>query len=115
MADPQLVGQMQQIVKISFSTGTANAFGEVSVATTVSTFFCRIQTQRREYEKMDGTEVRSDNLLLFDVADGFTPSFEMRIWFPGESTSTAALARRPVRIHGCVDEFGNVDHWEVNV
>lgn len=115
MADPQLVGQMRQLVSLTFGTGTVNTFGEVTANTSSTTMYCRIQQHNREYELDNGTVMRTTSLLIFNVSTGFTPDFETRVWFPGESAATAALARRPQRIHAPVDEYGNLSHWEIGV
>ena len=110
--DPQLVGLMQQTISLKFSSATADLFGEIGLGA-ATTMLCRIEAHNREYERLDGTEVRTSHLIIMNALTGFTPTMEMQVFFPGESSSTAAFARKPQKIHGAVDEYGALEHWEL--
>lgn len=115
--DPQLRRQLKQICCMSFGTATANEYGEIQVGS-VATFYCRLETRTRHVERMDGTfEVTRQPLLILDstVNSTGTPDFDTRIWLPGVSPTTAAYARKAKNIHVCVDEFGRVAHYELEV
>jgi hypothetical protein len=96
------------------SSATANVYGEVGVGST-ATAYCRMESRVRSMEKVDGTYQATRQPLMVIDADGetATPTFETRYWLPGTSSGTAALARRPKFIEVCVDEYGVVEHWEV--
>lgn len=114
MMDPQLAGQLKQICVHAASSATANIYGETQVGTT-ATLYCRLETRTRTVERNDGTFVKQKGPLLILNAGAVTPTYGSRFWLPGDSPSTAALARRPVSIECCVDENGSIDHWEIEV
>lgn len=116
--DPQLKAQFKQVVSLAFSSATANAFGEVSVGS-AATVFCRLERDEREVERPDGTLARTTHRLILDcplaATVTATPTFDMRVWLPGDSSSTPALARRIQMLDVAVDERGNVEHFEIRV
>jgi hypothetical protein len=112
--DPQLKAQLRQIASYAVSSATANVYGEVGVGS-VATVYCRLESRIRSMEKTDGTFQATRQPLLVLDADGdtATPTFETKYWLPGISSSTAGLARHPKFIEVVVDEYGAVQHWEL--
>ena len=113
--DPQLRGQLRQFCVMQFSsTATVNSFGEI-LGGSVATVACRVETRERYAERQDGTYVISRQPLI--VVDGgtVTPTFETRIWIPGTNPAVASQARHPRFIECNIDEFGGVDHWEIEL
>lgn len=112
--DPQLKAQLRQIASYAVSTATANVYGEVSVGS-VATVYCRLESRVRSMERVDGTFQATRQPLLVIDADGVsaTPTFETRYWLPGTSSSSATYARHPKFIEVVVDEYGAVQHWEL--
>lgn len=112
MLDPQLRGQLRQIIAFAVSTATANVYGEVAVGS-VATAYCRREARTRSVERIDGTFQATRQPLIVLDSDAATPTFETRYWLPGVSSNTAAYAQHPKAIEVCVDEYGKVDHWEL--
>lgn len=113
--DPQLAGQLRQILSVEVSSGTANSFGEIQVGS-VATLFCRLENRTRSVERSDGTFDRSPfPFVVIDASTSFTPTMATRVWLPGNSPSTAALARKLTSIEPVPDEMGNLEHWELSL
>ena len=113
--DPQLKTQLQQLIGISYTSSTANIYGEVQVGS-VATVFGRVEQHTREYELSNGTVERSLTMIILDAdSTTGTPTFESRFYLPNTSVSTAAMARRPHIIQIAIDEYGKLDHWEISV
>ena len=111
--DPQLARQLRQIATYQVSLTTANIYGETTLGST-ATAYCRLESRVRHVERIDGTyEVTREPLLIID-SSAFTPTMAMAFWLPGTPLS-AAFARKPKYIEVCVDEFGGINHWEVQV
>lgn len=110
--DPLLKAQLKEVCSIAFTTSTANSYGEVSVAS-AATFFCRLEDRMRSYERQDGTFQLGYKPLLILDNDVVGLTFNCRIWLPGDSSSTPALAVKPKHIWPVRDENGAVDHWEL--
>ena len=114
--DPQLKGQLRQIFAYATSAATANVYGEVSVGST-ATGYCRMETRVRSMEKIDGTFQATRQPLMVIDADGTvnTPTFETRYWLPGTSSGSSGFARHPKFIETCVDEYGSLSHYEIEL
>lgn len=112
--DPQLVAQLRQVCAHAASSATVNIYGETQVGST-ATLYCRLESRTRTVERNDGTFVKLHGPLLIINAGTITPTYGSRFWIPGDSPSTASLARRPAAIEPCVDENGALEHWEVEL
>lgn len=109
--DAQLKDQLRQVCAYAVSSATANLYGEILLGST-ATAYCRLEARVRDYELETGVVGRTTHFLVLD-SDVATPSLSTQFWLPGDSPSDATAARRPSRVHPCVGEFGELDHWEL--
>lgn len=111
--DPQLLGQLQQTIRVGARSGVDSAGkGTYSSSAEVS---ARVEPLTRIVARPDGTSKATTHSIITNTSIGELD----RIWLPGIwATSDAAsvsTARLPVSVETLVDEFGNVDHYEVLV
>lgn len=112
--DYVLKAQLNQLVRISASASTLNAYGE-PVFSGSSTFYARVEENSRQYETVDAEVVRTTHMVVLDTGVT-TPQYQGYLWLPGQSASTlVSEARRIQIVRPCVDENGDLDHWEVLV
>jgi hypothetical protein len=112
--DYVLKAQLSQLIRISATASTINAYGEPSISGS-STFYARVEENSRQYEHGDSEEVRTTHMIILD-SDATTPEYQGYLWMPGVSSSTLVSDARRIKIvRACPDENGDLDHWEVLV
>tara|TARA_R100000664_G_C2756562_1_gene144492 strand:- start:3112 stop:3441 length:330 start_codon:yes stop_codon:yes gene_type:complete len=109
MADPQLVKQFKQKMSYAVPTGVGTD-GELVYARP-RTMQARVEPVDRSRELNRGTQLGTTYRIYTEVEI----KMDYRVWLPGDSSLNARLARRPKYVLELVDEFGIVDHYEVDV
>lgn len=109
MTDPQLRKQFAQTISVAAPTGVGND-GELSYAAPI-TAAARVEPLDRTRELERGTQAGSTHRIYTETQI----KMDHRVWLPGDSSADATLARRPKFILELVDEFGNLDHYEVDL
>lgn len=109
MVDPQLKKQFAQSISLASPTGVGND-GELSYAAPTSVA-ARVEPLDKTRELERGTQSGSTHRIYTETQI----KMDFRVWLPGDSSADATLARRPKYILELVDEFGNLDHYEVDV
>tara|TARA_R110001599_G_scaffold243355_2_gene443148 strand:+ start:4397 stop:4726 length:330 start_codon:yes stop_codon:yes gene_type:complete len=109
MADPQLVGQFRQ--KMSYAVPTASgADGELRYDRPI-TMVARVEPVDSTRELNRGTQLGT----TFRIYTVIEIRMDYRVWLPGDDPRDETLARRPKSVLELVDEFGKLDHYEVDV
>ncbi len=107
--DPQFLDCMAQTIEVSVFSGVSN-FGDPAYAAPVARTV-RIEPIDMVVLSDNGEELKTSKAIYTSTAIGI----QDRIWFPGDSSGDATLARLPKRIDELVDENGVLHHYEVLV
>lgn len=106
---PELRATMSQTAHVAPRSGVSPA-GDPSFGSAVAVL-CRAEPQRRRVVGAAGEEVISSWVMT--AVPEATIGESDRVWLPGDSPLTAALARVPIRVDKGRDENGDLSHWEV--
>lgn len=109
--DPQLLAMMAPTtIYVAAVTGTADSTGKPGRGTPAA----RTAWVEREDKVFDaGTKTEKVTTHIIVVQDAI--GVQDRIWLPGDSSATAALARVPYSVEPIRNGAGTVDHYEVRV
>lgn len=108
--DPQIVATLTQTISVASATG-ADVYGQPSWGAPATRSVC-VERSDKILAGANGEQLRTSHLIITTSAIGTMD----RIWLPGDSSSTASLARRPMSVEPIPDELsGTTSHWEVYV
>ena len=106
--DPQIKASLQQTIAVAVESGISSGVRTYGAAANRS---ARVEDSRRVVDAADGSQVQTSHIIIVENSIGLFN----RIWLPDVSSSDATLARLPVAVEKCVDEDGDVSHYEVYV
>ena len=109
--DWQLVAGHTQTIDVATAAATRDAQGQPTWGSPASRSV-RVERSDKVIPGPGGEELRTSHVIFTTAAIGL----DDRIWMPGDSSATASLARRPMRVEPIPGELsGDTDHWEVYV
>lgn len=107
--DAQLKRQFRQTVYVAAVAASRNVRGEPSFGAAASRS-ARWESRRELVRNASGEQVTSDFWMACENAVGLLD----RVWGPDDGNGTdATKARKPIKVEQCIDEKGNVSHYEV--
>lgn len=102
--------RLTETLSLQTPTGTTSSYGDPSWGSVV-TAAARVEPTSRRVTGPDGTLTQATHRLF--ITPDVDVSIACRIFLPGVSTSSGALARRPVQVSELKDLDGVRTHWEV--